>query len=424
LPKHKWPAGATWDECQHDGWYFLPWHRIYLYYFEAIVRSALVKFQGSPDWALPYWSYSDATKPKTRSLPPAFLAQRLPDGAPNPLFTERRKPQINGGAQLGAGSVALAAALAEEDFTGSEGVLSGFGGGVTNKSHGGGPRGSLENVPHGTVHGGVGGDRGLMSAFDTAGLDPIFWLHHANIDRLWDVWLGLGGPRSNPTERRWLDTSFTFGQGAAAVTLAVRDVIDSKKAPLSYAYSDVSVPVTESALQPQLPPARREGPRMRRHRIPEMIGGSDTAIPLTNGPTHAEIALSAPSGPARARPGIEAGELPKVYLKIENITGTRATDSAYAVHVNLPQGAASIDHPELEAGHIALFGIPEATALDDRHTGSGVTVSFDITNIARLQEQSGDWDPQHLRVTFTPLSPADQAGESDVRAGRVSVFVA
>ena len=36
---------------------------------------------------------------------------------------------------------------------------------------------------------------GLMSDPDTAGLDPIFWLHHANIDRLWEVW------RQNPTRR-------------------------------------------------------------------------------------------------------------------------------------------------------------------------------------------------------------------------------
>src|SRR4051812_8470929 len=167
-PEQQWPAGATWNECQHDGWYFLPWHRIYLYYFEAIVRSAVVKLGGPREWALPYWNYSDATKPTTRSLPPAFRAQRLPDGTPNPLFTQRRNQQVNAGAQLRGGSVAIAAALAEEDFTGPGGILSGFGGGVTNRSHGGGPRGSLENVPHGMVHGGVGG---LMGAFETAGLD-------------------------------------------------------------------------------------------------------------------------------------------------------------------------------------------------------------------------------------------------------------
>ena len=44
---------------------------------------------------------------------------------------------------------------------------------------------------------GVGG---WMSAFATAAQDPIFWLHHANIDRLWEAWLALGDP-DDPSNR-------------------------------------------------------------------------------------------------------------------------------------------------------------------------------------------------------------------------------
>ena len=44
----------------------------------------------------------------------------------------------------------------------------------------------------------------------TAALDPIFWLHHANIDRLWEVWLRQGN-RVNPRDTVWLtDTPFDF----------------------------------------------------------------------------------------------------------------------------------------------------------------------------------------------------------------------
>ena len=34
----------------------------------------------------------------------------------------------------------------------------------------------------------------------TAAQDPIFWLHHANIDRLWNHWLQQGGGRADPTD--------------------------------------------------------------------------------------------------------------------------------------------------------------------------------------------------------------------------------
>src|SRR4029453_19534788 len=42
----------------------------------------------------------------------------------------------------------------------------------------------LENV-HNDVHVWVGGS---MSAVPVAGFDPVFWSHHAMIDRLWYLW--------------------------------------------------------------------------------------------------------------------------------------------------------------------------------------------------------------------------------------------
>src|SRR5207237_349537 len=42
----------------------------------------------------------------------------------------------------------------------------------------------LEDI-HGAVHVWVGGEMGRI---DWAAYDPIFWAHHANIDRLWARW--------------------------------------------------------------------------------------------------------------------------------------------------------------------------------------------------------------------------------------------
>src|SRR6516164_1482375 len=48
--------------------------------------------------------------------------------------------------------------------------------------------------------------QGLMSNPTMAALDPIFWLHHANIDRLWEVWLKRPSGHVNPTQdSAWMD---------------------------------------------------------------------------------------------------------------------------------------------------------------------------------------------------------------------------
>jgi tyrosinase len=161
LQRSQWPQGATWSECQHSSWFFLPWHRIYLHYFERIVRRTIIDLGGPNDWALPYWDYSDSQRPDVRKLPPSFREQQIPSGDPNPLFVSERSqqnPDINGGGKLDALDVDTGGAMAETSFTGpAVGSIAGFGGPVTDWNHRGGPLGSLENVPHGLVHTGVGG---------------------------------------------------------------------------------------------------------------------------------------------------------------------------------------------------------------------------------------------------------------------------
>ncbi|KAL9119272.1 MAG: hypothetical protein Q9187_004178 [Circinaria calcarea] len=49
---------------------------------------------------------------------------------------------------------------------------------------------SIENI-HNGVHAFVGGMGGHMSAVPFSAFDPIFWLHHANIDRLFAIWQAL-----------------------------------------------------------------------------------------------------------------------------------------------------------------------------------------------------------------------------------------
>ncbi len=216
------------DRCVHSNWWFLPWHRAYLYYFERIVRQA----SGNPDFALPYWNYSYADQ---RRLPEAFRP------ASSPLRDGTRFPGWNSGAaELDIGDIGYLTALGPTAYiTPPGGAPAGFGGSAVAAPADGGLRGPIENRPHADVHVSVGGN---MGAFETAGLDPIFWLHHCNLDRLWNRWYQFRGTRFNPTtDSAWLNQTFQFyDETGAQVTIAVKDLLDTRA--LGYVYDDDSCP--------------------------------------------------------------------------------------------------------------------------------------------------------------------------------------
>ena len=48
-----------------------------------------------------------------------------------------------------------------------------------------------------------------MADFATVGGDPLFYLHHANLDRIWESWNRLG--HTNPTDPKYLNRTFAYG---------------------------------------------------------------------------------------------------------------------------------------------------------------------------------------------------------------------
>jgi tyrosinase len=62
-------ADKLWSQCQHNSWYFLPWHRGYLAAFEAIIEQTIRDLGGPKYWALPYWNYLDNNNPQARKSP-------------------------------------------------------------------------------------------------------------------------------------------------------------------------------------------------------------------------------------------------------------------------------------------------------------------------------------------------------------------
>lgn len=216
---------ATWCKCQHGSANFLTWHRMYVYYFEQVLRQA----SGDPNLTLPFWDY--ATDPR---LPEAFRTATYVDEqgqtVPNPLRVEARRPQLNSGAAgIGRGTSNAGNAMAATSFNTF--------------------RQRLEAAPHGAVHCAVssgGCPTGLMGFVPAAANDPTFYLHHANIDRLYECWLGVDPSRRLPTGGGVLNARFSFVEaGGAVVNRRVRDMLTT--AQLGYSYAGGSFCPTPAA---------------------------------------------------------------------------------------------------------------------------------------------------------------------------------
>jgi hypothetical protein len=398
------PRPGVWAQCAHRRRMFLPWHRAYLAWLERTI----ITLTGDTSWALPYWDYTRPTPAKLRTVPPEFrVPTRRVGGVTvrNPLFVADRA------ASVPAGDVEVVPALAEAQFVRShpQGGFSppGFGGSDVD-----GTGGLIEMEPHNLVHGDLGG---LMGFTSTAGRDPIFWLHHANIDRLWEVWRGLAGsvdiradtalPSAIKTE--WTSAKFVFGQGTARTRYAIRDCEAIASAPMEYRYDTLALPAATAAAV-----------AAARQRAAAQPGGG--GMGLDQGAQRFEpvgAADGATSGePMQVRAdrpvmGLDAALPSQLYLELAGVRGARP-HHVYAVMVSVAPGAT-----EHQVGRFSTFGLDEAD--DDEQP----TIVVDATSSIDTLLADG-WDGGDFVVRIVPepgRADADDAGRS-VNVDQVIVY--
>ena len=185
----------------HRGPAFLPWHREFIHRFELDLKVAL----SDPDFGLPYWNWAadktDITLPTSRVW--SYI------GANTGAIAIGGSPWNRMTAQLVGTSYAPVntATAARREF---DGFSDAFGHIVNIQDRASadafmagtsivydsadwnavspGFRSTNERVYHDHIHVLVGGDIGDMTDPGIAVNDPIFFLHHAMIDRLWARW--------------------------------------------------------------------------------------------------------------------------------------------------------------------------------------------------------------------------------------------
>lgn len=156
---------------------FLPWHRAYLLDLERELQRI------DPSVALPYWKFDE---PAPNLFTRAFI------GVPNILG----RVQFDPGNPLEFWATDGAVAGIERSPRFDTNTSGAFVIGEEDTLLLGGPGNryegfmDMEGDPHGRAHTSF---RGSISRIDTAAKDPLFFLLHANVDRLWAKWQWLNG---------------------------------------------------------------------------------------------------------------------------------------------------------------------------------------------------------------------------------------
>eukprot|EP01061_Rhynchopus_euleeides_P005902 TRINITY_DN14_c0_g2_i1.p1 TRINITY_DN14_c0_g2~~TRINITY_DN14_c0_g2_i1.p1 ORF type:complete len:802 (+),score=268.43 TRINITY_DN14_c0_g2_i1:102-2507(+) len=154
---------------------FLPWHRQYVLQYENMLRS----LPGFECVTVPYWDWE-------RDAADEFLA--APMKATTFGSFENHPPRtwqcINSGIAEGwqkrNGDCIARRRSTSSQFTG-EAALAAL---VVNWEDWQNFAARLEGAPHAAPHNYVSGDMSSMGS----PFDPLFFMHHANVDRLWAVW--------------------------------------------------------------------------------------------------------------------------------------------------------------------------------------------------------------------------------------------
>ncbi|HEX9944560.1 MAG TPA: tyrosinase family protein [Thermoanaerobaculia bacterium] len=394
-------AVDMWNTCQAHGPtdnenFFLPWHRMFVFFFESIIRTV----SGNSTFTLPYWNYS-VTGTNHGVMPSQF--RMASDPTFKSLFVSKRNSGVNSGQPIDQGQppgvLSPAGSLRECSYA-PQGGRQGF---CMN----------LDQNLHGTIHVLVGNGQNMGSVPWAAG-DPIFWMHHCNIDRLWASW--NAGGRKNLATSSFLAKTFVFAAANGTKVVAkVQDFLDIAK--LGYRYDRL-----ESV--PSCPPTSLTGeeaevsPRSRaRMQAPVALGAAPARVALEPA---AELGGEEVSLPDRVK------SLPpkhRLYLVVRKLRAHAQPNVLYNVYLDLPSGTAPAQGQAYWVGTVHFFdavghGGHDQNPAAEAGERDNKFFSFDITDVAKRLQSQGRLG---AKPTLTIVPAGQPAAEAKPVVGEMTL---
>lgn len=436
--KTKNPQGnGFWNQCQHATWYFLPWHRGYLLGIESVLREIIVdQLNGPKDWALPYWDYNDKNywidDEKIR-IPSAFTDLKF-EGADNPLYIKQRYPNkdikkqnyvdLEGLRNKDTGEIfdlnkltleSMSSPLFTSISLSQKITIPFFGGSKTTFSHDNNfGTGKIEKYPHNIMHVLIGGQGtlGLMNDPDFAALDPLFYVHHANIDRLWSVW-NKTTTHVNPVEAQWLspnlESPFIVPTSCSeAWSYTPQDLNHESSINLNciqgYTYTDGFGDRSENLIDTFVSRKQKFGlDQLKEEKSNiELIGATkskvqiqgSTPVAITIDRDNLSLSKGLSSLGDQIADKLKQSIIPsRIYLFVEGIKGNQ---EGIILFIRTVEGH------NLES--IALFGLINASDPQSVHGGSGMNLTLDITDyIDNLYMNKKIYNLTDLNLLLVPV---------------------
>lgn len=378
------------NTCPHGNWFFLPWHRAYLMAMDDIVRT----LTGDQSFSMPYWNWTCQ-----RAIPVAFWQS---GSVLN--YSPRAAGPTSQAVEAIVGPANMANILGETDF---ELFASGA---ATALRGGGGFQGLLEQGPHNYIHGFTGGTMGTYMS----PLDPIFWLHHCNIDRIWFDWNSAGNANTNdPTYVNFQLNGLFVDGNSQPLEYQVGSLV---LAPLlSYRYENPQpCGVTFNRLDEQALRALLEEGARQRIEVVERLDPVATDIFIGGA---RERSQSLPLPPRISEKAFEETIDNRLVLRLDDVSLSSNEENFFVrVFLNLPEGEKPSPDSPYYAGAFAFF-------VDEGHNHGPMNYAIDLSEtVERLnaeQRLDGGSAPS-LSFELVPIRD-DEKSLVAMRSARVRI---